>query len=50
MKHRRATANKLAWEIREFLGADFIRQTLLSADHHKAAQGLSTSARYLAGF
>src|SRR5699024_8816630 len=46
----RVIAHKLAWEINEFLGVDFIRETLASADHLKVAQALTTSARYPGGY
>lgn len=46
----RITAHKLAWELKECLGADFIRETLASAGHLKVAQALTTSARYPGGY
>src|SRR5699024_5526675 len=46
----RVIAHKLAWQIKEFLGADFICETLASADQLKVAQALTTSARSPGGY
>lgn len=46
----RVTAHKLAWEIKESLGADVIREALASEGHLKVAQALTTSARHPDGF
>lgn len=46
----RVIAHKIAWQIKKFLGADFIRETLDSADHLKVAQALTTSAHSPGGY
>lgn len=46
----RITAHTLAWEINEFMGSDYIRETLATEEHLKVAQALTTSSRHPNGF